>query len=43
MQQVNSSPFDDGWMMKVKVADASQLDALMDPKAYEEHCESGGH
>lgn len=28
-----------GWMIKVKVADASQLDALMDEAAYKAHCE----
>ncbi|KAK9800733.1 hypothetical protein WJX73_002363 [Symbiochloris irregularis] len=41
--QVNSSPFDDGWMMKVKLSDTSQLDDLLDQKAYEQHCEESGH
>ena len=26
------------WIMKVKIADATELDALMDAKAYEELC-----
>ena len=43
LHQVNSSQFDDGWMMKVKVADATQLDTLMDASAYEKHCEESGH
>eukprot|EP00204_Picochlorum_oklahomense_P002738 CAMPEP_0118797700 /NCGR_PEP_ID=MMETSP1161-20130426/210_1 /TAXON_ID=249345 /ORGANISM="Picochlorum oklahomensis, Strain CCMP2329" /LENGTH=170 /DNA_ID=CAMNT_0006724913 /DNA_START=44 /DNA_END=556 /DNA_ORIENTATION=+ len=41
--KVNSEPFEGGWMMKVKVSDASDADALLDAKAYEAHCESGGH
>lgn len=41
--KVNSSPFDDGWMMKVKVSEQNQLDALMDASTYEKHCEEGGH
>jgi glycine cleavage system H protein len=39
---VNSSPFDDGWLMKVKVSDTSELDSLLDAKAYEAKCEEGG-
>lgn len=30
-------------MMKVKLSDASQVEALMDAKAYEAHCDAGGH
>lgn len=41
--KVNSSPFDDGWMMRVKVSDSSQLDSLLDSSAYEQHCEESGH
>lgn len=41
--QVNSSPFDEGWMMKVKLADKSQLDDLLEQSAYEKHCEESGH
>ena len=32
---VNSDPYGDGWMIKVKVADASQLDDLLDGDAYD--------
>jgi glycine cleavage system H protein len=32
---VNSDPYGDGWMIKVKVADASQLDDLLDGEAYD--------
>ena len=31
----NSDPLDTGWFFKVKVADASELDGLMDPPAYD--------
>ena len=32
---VNSDPFGQGWMMKVKVADAGQVDGLLDADAYD--------
>ena len=31
---VNSQPYGEGWMVRVKVADAAQLDELMDAEAY---------
>jgi len=31
---VNSDPYGDGWMVKVKIADASQLNHLLDAAAY---------
>jgi glycine cleavage system H protein len=31
---VNSSPFDDGWMIRVKVSDATQLDDLLSADDY---------
>ncbi len=31
---VNSSPEEDGWFVKLTLSDKSQLDALMDEKAY---------
>ena len=41
--QVNTDPFGEGWMIKVKLSNPAELDALMAPEAYEKHCESGGH
>jgi glycine cleavage system H protein len=32
---VNSDPYGDGWMIRVRVADASQLDDLLDGEAYD--------
>ncbi len=34
-ETVNSDPYGKGWMVKVKIADASELDALMDAEQYE--------
>ncbi len=36
---LNTSPYDDGWMIKVKVEDVSSLDDLMDVAAYQEFVE----
>ncbi|MFM1883893.1 MAG: glycine cleavage system protein GcvH [Bacteroidota bacterium] len=33
-EAVNSDPYGAGWMVKIKVADASQVDQLMDADAY---------
>jgi len=33
---VNTDPYGDGWLVKVKLSDASQLDNLMDAAAYKE-------
>ena len=41
--QVNTAPFEGGWMIKVKLADTKELDGLMEPAAYSAFCESGGH
>jgi glycine cleavage system H protein len=32
---VNSDPYGEGWMLRVRVADTSQLDELLDPDAYD--------
>lgn len=33
---VNDDPYGDGWMVKISVSDASQLNELMSPDEYEE-------
>jgi glycine cleavage system H protein len=33
---VNSDPYGEGWMLRVKLADPAQVDALMDAAAYEQ-------
>ena len=34
---VNSDPYGDGWMIKLRVTDPDQLDGLMDASAYADH------
>lgn len=34
-ESVNDSPYEDGWMIKVKIADASELDSLLSAEAYQ--------
>ena len=33
-ETVNSAPYGDGWMVKIKITDSSELDNLMDATAY---------
>ena len=33
---INSNPYTDGWLVKIKVSDSSPLDALLDKAAYDE-------
>lgn len=39
---VNSAPMGDGWFVQLKLADASELDALMDADAYGKYAEEQG-
>ena len=36
---INSSPYDDGWLVRLKLTDPSELDELMDADAYQEFIE----
>jgi glycine cleavage system H protein len=36
---VNSDPYGDGWMIKIRIQEASDLDGLMDAAAYTSHVE----
>lgn len=36
---LNNSPYDDGWMIKLKLEDSSELDDLMDAEAYQQFIE----
>lgn len=36
---VNSSPYDDAWFIKIKLADTSQMDSLMEADAYDQFSE----
>lgn len=36
-EKVNNDPMGDGWFIKLKIDDTSELDALMDEDAYKEY------
>ncbi len=36
-ETVNQDPYNAGWMVKIKLSDASELDDMMDAAAYEKH------
>ncbi|MBU2952407.1 glycine cleavage system protein GcvH [Marinobacter sp. F3R08] len=36
-EKVNEDPYGDGWLYKVRLEDAGELDGLMDAAAYAEH------
>ncbi len=37
---INSSPYGDGWLVKIQVANASEAGDLMDADAYAKYCET---
>jgi glycine cleavage system H protein len=39
---LNSSPYGDAWLIKVRMSDASELDELMDPDSYAQFLEEEG-
>jgi glycine cleavage system H protein len=34
---VNTDPYGDGWMIKIRLADATEADELMNAEEYEEY------
>ncbi len=38
-ETVNASADGEGWFLKIKIADADELDALMDAAAYKTYCD----
>ena len=42
-ETINDDPYVNGWIYKLKVADAAELDNLMDAAAYTAHAESEDH
>jgi glycine cleavage system H protein len=34
-EKVNEDPYGEGWLVKIKVSDSSEVEALMDAEAYE--------
>ena len=35
-EQINEDPYGEGWLVRVRLSDASELDALMDSTSYQE-------
>ncbi|HWV36384.1 MAG TPA: glycine cleavage system protein GcvH [Thermomicrobiales bacterium] len=42
-EMINQSPFDKAWLIKVKIADPSQIDALLSPAEYDEFAGEATH
>jgi glycine cleavage system H protein len=40
-EKINSDPYGEGWLVKVKLSDPSETDDLMDAAAYEQMLEDG--
>ncbi len=38
-EMLNTSPYEDGWMVKIKLADVGELEGLMDASGYQEFIE----
>jgi glycine cleavage system H protein len=36
-ETVNEDPYGDGWLVKIRLSDTGELDALMDSEAYRQH------
>ena len=39
-ETVNEDPYGDGWLVRIRLADASEVDALLDVDAYKQHLEN---
>ena len=39
-EQVNDSPYDDGWFLKIRMTDPGELDTLFDAEQYQAHIEA---
>jgi len=42
-ETINQDPYEKGWMMKIEISDAKELDGLMDAAKYQEHCKHSAH
>ena len=41
-ESINTSPYEEGWMIKIEAVDATELDKLMDAAGYRSHVGEGG-
>jgi glycine cleavage system H protein len=39
---LNSDPYEEGWLLKIKLDDPGELELLMDPAAYGDYCDKRG-
>jgi glycine cleavage system H protein len=39
-EALNDDPYGAGWLFKVQLSDASEVDAMLDASAYQAHCEA---
>lgn len=37
--QVNGSPYENGWIIKVEISDTNEVNSLMDSEQYSKFCE----
>jgi len=42
-ESINTDPYGDAWMIKIELANPSELENLMDPAVYEKYCEERSH
>ena len=40
---VNADPYGDGWMVRIKIADPTEVDELMTAEEYDEYVETESH
>jgi glycine cleavage system H protein len=40
---LNGDPYNEGWMVKIRISDEAGLSKLMDAAAYQKQCEEAGH
>lgn len=40
---INTDPYGDGWMIRIRISDTTELDDLMNAEEYEEYCETESH
>ncbi len=41
-ESINQDPYGDGWLFKIKLADISELEELLDSAAYQQHLSDDG-
>lgn len=42
-ETINENAYEDGWLFKLKIADADEMGNLLDAARYAEHCEQQDH